>query len=245
MSGSLLFLRLLVFNGREKGTPMCGRFTLESTISFYQRFDIANRIEDLVPRYNIAPGQDVPVVLGHSPNHLMYMRWGLIPHWAKDPNVGYKMINARAETLTERPAYRGLLGTKRCIVPASGFYEWQVTGGKGKQPYYIHAVAGEYLPFAGLYDRWVSPEGEEVYSFTIITTQPTVNLHAIHNRMPAILEPAAEQVWLDPDIADAQELTSLLHPYTIQPLDFYPVSKAVNRAGFDAPQLIQKTDAGA
>ena len=148
------------------------------------------------------------------------------------------MINARAETITEKPAYRGLLGSKRCIVPASGFYEWQATGEKGKQPYYIHADTGEYLPFAGLYDIWKNPEGIEIYSFTIITTQPTVNLQAIHNRMPVILEPDAEEVWLNPDVTDPQELNLLLHPYTIKPLDFYKVSKAVNRPGFDTPELI-------
>lgn len=222
---------------------MCGRFTLEPTTTFYERFEITNRIDDLVPRYNIAPGQDVPVVIHTSPNRLMRMQWGLIPHWAKEANVGYKMINARAETLTERPAYRGLLRSQRCIVPASGFYEWQDTGKTGKQPFYIHTDAGEYLPFAGLYDTWVNPDGNEVYSFTIITTQPTVNLQAIHNRMPVILEPAAEAAWLDPDVTNAQELTPLLHPYTIRPLEFYPVSKAVNRAGFDAPLLIQKMQA--
>ncbi len=166
---------------------MCGRFTLEPTITFYERFAITNRTADLVPRYNIAPGQDVPVVLRHSPNRLMLMRWGLIPHWAKDEKVGYKMSNARAETLTERPADRGLLRTQRCIVPASGFYEWQDTGGKGKQPYYIHADAGEYLPFSRLYDLRVGPEGRKVYSCTIITTQHTAYLHARHHPKPALL----------------------------------------------------------
>jgi putative SOS response-associated peptidase YedK len=175
---------------------MCGRFTFEPTTTFYARFEITHHVEDLVPRYNIAPGQDVPVIMRNSPNRLRLMRWGLIPHWAKDECIGYKMINARAETLTERPAYRGLLGSKRCIVPTSGFYEWQDTEGKGKQPYYIHTDADEYLPFAGLYDIWVNPEGREVYSFTIITTQPTANLQPIHNRMPAILEPAARRCGL-------------------------------------------------
>ena len=222
---------------------MCGRFTLDPATTFYERFEIINRVEDLVPRYNIAPGQDVPVVIRNSPNRLICMRWGLIPHWAKDERIGYKMINARAETLTERPAYRGLLGSKRCIVPASGFYEWQETSERGKQPYYIHADAGDYLPFAGLYDIWVNPEGTEVYSFTIITTQPTANLRPIHNRMPAILEPAAEEVWLDPDVTTAQQLTPLLHPYRIRELGVYKVSKAVNRAGYDSPMLIQKMDA--
>jgi putative SOS response-associated peptidase YedK len=218
---------------------MCGRFTLNPTTKLYVRFEISNQLE-IQARFNIAPTQAVPVIVRNSPNRIMMMRWGLIPHWAKDESIGYKMINARAETITEKPAYRGLLGSKRCIVPASGFYEWQATGEKGKQPYYIHAEDGEYLPFAGLYDIWKSPEGIETYSFTIITTQPTVNLQSIHNRMPVILEPAAEDVWLNPDVTDPQELTPLLHPYTIRPLDFYIVSKAVNRAGFDSPELIGK-----
>jgi putative SOS response-associated peptidase YedK len=125
-------------------------------------------------------------------------------------------------------------------VPASGFYEWQATGEKGKQPFYIHADAGEYLPFAGLYDIWKSPEGNEIYSCTIITTQPTVNLQAIHNRMPVILEPSAEEVWLNPDVTDAKDLTPLLHPYAIRPLDFYKVSKAVNLPSNDSMDLIRK-----
>jgi putative SOS response-associated peptidase YedK len=218
---------------------MCGRFTLDPTIKIYKRFKIENRLDRLEARYNIAPSQDVPVIVRNSPNRIVWMRWGLIPHWAKDESIGSKMINARAETLTEKPSYRGLLRSKRCIVPASGFYEWQDTS-KGKQPYYIHADASEYLPFAGLYDIWENPEGIEIYSFTIITTQPTVDLQAIHNRIPVILEPDAEDVWLNPDVTDPQELTPLLHPYTIRPLDFYKVSKAVNRAGFDAPEFIQR-----
>src|SRR5262249_14442364 len=160
MQATLLFFSPLVCNGSEKGIPMCGRFTLEPTTTFYERFEITNRVDDLVPRYNMAPGQDVPVVIHTSPNRLVSMRRGLIPHWAKEAKVGYKMINARAETLTERPAYRGLLGTKRCIIPASGYYEWQATGTKGKQPYYIHADVADYLPFPGLSDRWVSPDAQ-------------------------------------------------------------------------------------
>lgn len=209
---------------------------------FLKRFKVDNRLDGLTPRYNIAPSQDVPVIVHNSPNRIEMMRWGLIPHWAKkDESIGYKMINARAETITEKPAYRGLIRSKRCIVPASGFYEWQGTN-TGKQPFYIHAEDGEYLPFAGLYDNWKNPDGVEIKSFTIITTQPTVNLKAIHNRMPVILEPDAEEVWLDPDVTDTAVLTSMLHPYTIQPLDFYKVSKAVNRAGFDSPEFIKRAD---
>jgi putative SOS response-associated peptidase YedK len=218
---------------------MCGRFTLDPTTKFEERFNVSNQLENRTARYNIAPSQDVPVIIRQSPNHIMLMRWGLIPHWAKDESIGSKMINARAETITEKPSFRGLLPSKRCIVPASGFYEWQDTG-KGKQPYYIHADAGEYLPFAGLYDIWKNPEGIEIYSFTIITTEPTVNLQSIHNRMPVILEPAAEEVWLNPDVTDPQELSPLLHPYAVKVLDFYPVSKAVNRPDNDSRELIQK-----
>lgn len=219
---------------------MCGRFTLDPTTKLYERFKIQNRLE-LVPRYNIAPGQDVPVIIKKSPNRLVLMRWGLIPHWAKDEKIGYKMINARAETLTEKPSYRGLLKSKRCIVPASGFYEWKETKEKGgKQPYFIHQKDGDYLPFAGLYDIWKNPEGEEVYSFTIITTQPTAFMRPIHDRMPVILEPEAEKQWLDPEIQDSQKLLPILHPYDFAPMELYPVSKAVNRAAFDSPEFIKR-----
>jgi putative SOS response-associated peptidase YedK len=217
---------------------MCGRFTLDPTTKLYERFQIQNWLE-IKARFNIAPTQDVPVIIRNSPNRIVMMRWGLIPHWAKDESIGTKMINARAETITEKPSFKRLLPSKRCIVPASGYYEWQATE-TGKQPYYIHAEDGEYLPFAGLYDIWKNPEGEEIYSFTIITTEPTVNLQAIHNRMPVILEPKVEEVWLNPDVTDPGELTPLLHPYAVRALDFYPVSKTVNRAGVESPAFIQR-----
>ena len=202
---------------------MCGRMTLDPTTKFEERFEVSNRLENRTARYNIAPTQDVPVIIRNSPNRIEMMRWGLIPSWAKDQSIGNKMINARAETITEKPSFRRLLPSKRCIVPASGYYEWQATE-KGKQPYYIHADAGEYLPFAGLYDIWKNPEGIEIYSFTIITTQPTINLKSIHDRMPVILEPEAEEVWLNPDVTDPKVLTPLLHPYEVKALSFYPVS---------------------
>jgi putative SOS response-associated peptidase YedK len=220
---------------------MYGRMTLNPTTKLYERFEIQNRLE-IKARYNIAPTQDVPVIVRQSPNRIVMMRWGLIPHWAKDESIGTKMINARAETITEKPSFKRLLPSKRCIVPASGYYEWQATK-NGKQPYYIQAEDGEYLPFAGLYTTWKNAEGTEILSFTIITTEPTVNLQAIHNRMPVILEPKAEEVWLDPDVTDPGELTPLLHPYAVRALSFYPVSKAVNRAGVESPDLIRQVAA--
>jgi putative SOS response-associated peptidase YedK len=217
---------------------MCGRFTLDPTTKLYERFEISNRLE-IQARFNIAPTQDVPVIIRNSPNRIVLMRWGLIPHWAKDESIGTKMINARAETITEKSSFKRLLPSMRCIVPASGYYEWQASE-KGKQPFYIHAEDGEYLPFAGLYDIWKTPEGIEIHSFTIITTEPTVNLKAVHNRMPVILEPDAEEVWLNPDVTNPKELTPLLHPYAVKALDFYPVSKAVNKAGFESKELIRR-----
>ena len=221
---------------------MCGRMTLDPTTQFEERFDVSNRLENRTARYNIAPTQDVPVIIRNSPNRIMMMRWGLIPYWAHADKIPTKMFNARAETITEKVSFKRLLPSRRCIVPASGYYEWQATE-NGKQPYYIHADAGEYLPFAGLYDIWKNPEGREIYSCTIITTQPTASLQAIHTRMPVILEPKAEAVWLNADVTDPKELTPLLHPYEVRALDFYPVSKAVNRAGFESPDLIRKVDA--
>src|SRR5262249_50443175 len=142
---------------------------------------------DLTPRYNIAPTQDVPVIVHKDTNLLEMMRWGLIPHWANADKIPTRMFNARAETITEKVSFNRLLPSKRCIVPASGYYEWQKTEGKGKQPFYIHDENDEYLPFAGLYTTWKNPEGKEIHSFTIITTAPTVNLQQIHDRMPVIL----------------------------------------------------------
>jgi putative SOS response-associated peptidase YedK len=149
---------------------MCGRFTFQPTEAFYARFQLSNRLDALTARYNIAPGQMVPVIIATSPRQIVLMRWGLIPHWAKDEKIAYKMINARVETLTQRPAFRGLLSHKRCLVPASGFYEWQGEG-RDKTPYYIYPQEDRYLAFAGLYDLWITPTSEELYTFTI--SRPT------------------------------------------------------------------------
>jgi putative SOS response-associated peptidase YedK len=145
---------------------MCGRFTFQPTEAFYARFQLSNRLDTLTPRYNIAPGQMVPVVIANSPRRLVFMCWGLIPHWAKDEKTAYKMINARVETLTQRPAFRGLLSHHRCLVPASGYDEWQGEG-RDKMPYYIHPQDEQYLAFASLYDVWPRPDGEDLYTFTI------------------------------------------------------------------------------
>jgi putative SOS response-associated peptidase YedK len=169
---------------------MCGRFTFQPREELYQRFQMTNRLDGLAARYDIAPGQMVPVIVAHSPRRIVRMRWGLIPHWAKDEKTAYNMINARVETLTQRPAFRGLLSHNRCLVPASGFYEWQGEG-RDKTPYDIHPEGQPYLAFAGLYDVWITPRGEELSTFTIITTEADPVMAWLHNRMPVVVEPGA------------------------------------------------------
>jgi putative SOS response-associated peptidase YedK len=217
---------------------MCGRFTFRPTEAFYERFEIGNRLDSLGPRYNIAPGQMVPVIISQTPNQVVLMRWGLIPHWAKDAKAAYKMINARVETLTQRPAFRGLLSHHRCLVPASGFYEWKEEG-KEKTPYYIHPRREEFFAFAGLYDVWTKPAGEELYTFTIITTDADAFMARLHHRMPVILPKVLEDAWLDPQITEAQEVLDLLSRSTGLDLDAYPVTRMVNRPSVDHEVLIQ------
>jgi putative SOS response-associated peptidase YedK len=217
---------------------MCGRFTLQPTEEFYERFAITNRLDHLEARYNIAPGQMVPVVVAHSPHQATLMRWGLIPHWAKDEKIGYKMINARAETLAEKPAFRGLLKSQRCLVPASGFYEWRAEG-RTKIPYYIHPETTSLVAFAGLYDHWTNPKGEDVTSFTIITTEAEGVVAHLHHRMPIILDRALEDAWLDKDITANTEVLDILRQKPDMALDTYPVSRRVNAARDDDPSLIE------
>jgi putative SOS response-associated peptidase YedK len=218
---------------------MCGRFTFHPTEAVYERFRISNRLDALVPRYNIAPGQIVPVIIANSPRQIVLMRWGLIPHWAKDEKPAYKMINARAETLTQRPAFRSLLAANRCLVPASGFYEWQGEG-REKTPYYIHPEEQPYIAFAGLYDMWMTPTAEALYTFTIITTEADPFMARLHNRMPVVLERDLEDEWLDAEITSAKEVRGILERSAGVTLDAYPVSRLVNKPSHESPALIQR-----
>jgi putative SOS response-associated peptidase YedK len=220
---------------------MCGRFTLQPTEAVYERFEISNRLDALVPRYNIAPGQMVPVIIAQGLRRIVLMRWGLIPHWAKDEKTAYKMINARVETLTQRPAFRGLLSHHRCLVPASGFYEWQGEG-RDKTPYYIYPEDRRYIAFAGLYDVWINAHGEELSTFTIITTEANDFMARLHNRMPVIIGRELEDAWLDPELTKAQDVLNVLSRSTGLALDAYPVSRLVNRPSIDSQALIQRIE---
>jgi putative SOS response-associated peptidase YedK len=220
---------------------MCGRFTFQPTEEFYERFHITNRLDSLVARYNIAPGQMVPVIISQSPNQVVLMRWGLIPHWAKEEKTAYKMINARVETIAQKPTFRSLLGANRCLVPASGFYEWKGEG-RDKTPYYIHSKGAEFFAFAGLYDVWLKPDGDELYTFTIITKEADEVMAHLHNRMPVILERDLENDWLDREITSAREVLDILERSAGVALDAYPVSRMVNRPSMDNQLLIQRVE---
>jgi putative SOS response-associated peptidase YedK len=217
---------------------MCGRFTFQPTEAVYKRFQLSNRLDSLTARYNIAPGQMVPAIIAHSPRRIVRMRWGLIPHWAKDEKTAYNMMNARIETLTQRPAFRGLLSHNRCLVPASGFYEWKAEG-RDKTPYDIHPEDQPYLAFAGLYDVWITPRGEELSTCTIITTEADPFLARLHHRMPVVLEQDLEDDWLDPEIRSAREVLDMLERSTGVRLDVYPVSRMVNKPSVDGQELIR------
>ena len=218
---------------------MCGRYALVvmENGSLQRRFSLEEVLDETVTRYNVAPTQTMPVIVRHSPNHLEMMRWGLVPSWAKDVGVGNRMINARAETVAEKPAYRGPLRSRRCLVPATGFFEWKREG-TSRTPYFIHLRDGALFAFAGLYDTWHAPGGEVVRSYTIITTAPNDVTAPIHDRMPVILDPEDEETWLDPDVTEPMHLLPLLRPYPARAMDAYPVSRAVNSPAHDAPDVL-------
>ena len=214
---------------------MCGRYTQTGKAEkVLVRFGVGQNTTLIQPRYNIAPGQNAPVIANDGGRSLRMMRWGLVPSWAKDPTIGHKMINARAETLAEKPSFKGLIGQRRCLVLADGFYEWRKEG-KGKVPMRCTLRGGEPFSFAGLWDSWKKPAGGELLSFAIITTQANGLLRPIHERMPVILSKEGEEKWLDPDFKEVHEL---LVPYPAEMMEFYDVSKLVNSPRNDLPQCI-------
>ena len=215
---------------------MCGRYTFTQTpdpelVVLPEGFEI-----ETGPRYNLAPGQFAPVIQQADPEHIHYMRWGLIPAWARDEKIGYKMINARAETLADKPAFRGPVRQSRCLVMADGFYEWKKTGA-GKQPFRITLKDESPFYFAGIYDRWHAPIGYEIMTFSIITTEPNELMTDIHDRMPAILTPDQELIWMDPD-RGLDEVLAVLKPYESIRMNAYPVSPQVGNVRNDNQNLV-------
>ncbi len=224
---------------------MCGRYTQTAPLQdLIDRFGIEEPDFDLAPRYNLAPSQAAPVV-GVNPNTpgtrtLRLMHWGLVPYHTKD--AAKPIINARAETLAQRPAFRWLLPRRRCLVPADSFFEWRKEG-RFRTPMRFKLPSGEPFAFAGLWDRWLQPDGTSLYSFTIVTTSPNSLLKPVHNRMPVMLLPEHEAKWLDPATKDPAALTPLLKPYPAEMMDGYCVSRAVNSPVNDSPECIAPDEA--
>jgi|SRR5882724_149418 len=231
---------------------MCGRFTVRLTWEQIHgllnippaKRDPAQRELDLNPRYNVAPSQKIPVVRldPAGQRELVMLRWGLIPSWATDPKIGYKMINARAETVATAPSFRAAFKRRRCLIPTSGFYEWKKLEDDSKQPYLIQMRDGEPFSFAGLWERWDKGE-EPIETCTIITGEPNSLVADLHNRMPVILDPADYDAWLTG--SDPPALQKMLQPFPAQLMTAFPVSKRVNSVKNDDAELIERVRATA
>lgn len=219
---------------------MCGRYAVTLPPEAMVRlFRAIGALPNFPAHYNAAPGQPLPLVrrVPGGERELTLARWGLIPSWSKGPDSRYSMINARAESVAEKPAYRGPFRHHRCLVPADGFFEWQAAKG-GKQPYYFSLASGASFAFAGLWDRWTSAGGDEVDSFTIVVTDANARVAPVHDRMPVILPPDAWGTWLGEDEASARDLKALLRPFPAEAMRAWPVSRDVNRPANDRPDLI-------
>ncbi|WP_282020398.1 SOS response-associated peptidase [Planomicrobium okeanokoites] len=223
---------------------MCGRFALYADYKvILERFSIEQASFDeneYEPSYNIAPSQLIAAVVSDgNKNRLGKLKWGLIPPWAKDAKIGYKMINARAETAAEKPSFRNAFKKKRCLIIAESFYEWRKDE-EGKTPMLIKMKSEEPFAFAGLWESWESPEGEPIHSCSILTTKPNGVMASIHDRMPVILSKEAEKIWLDPNVQDIEMLESLLKPYEDGEMEAYQVSEEVNSPKNNKADLIRK-----
>jgi putative SOS response-associated peptidase YedK len=221
---------------------MCGRFELHSAFEIIARiFGLAGGVLTVPTGYNIAPGQDIAIIVNEGgTNRLTTCHWGFVPPWGKELNDGYKMINARAETVAEKPSFRQAFSKHRCLVLADGFYEWKSESGK-KKPMYVHLKNGMPFGMAGLYNLWTSPEGKQICTTTIITTDANETLKPIHDRMPVITPLDKIDLWLDPSVHEKEKLLPILKPYPDKELELYEVSMKVNSPKNDSAENIQKT----
>lgn len=228
---------------------MCGRYTITVTWDeLVLRFLLERTPGKYQPRYNAAPGQWIPAIIGGSRggqemagvegNRLGELRWGLVPAWAADDKSGMRMMNARAETVAEKPSFRSLLHRKRCIIPADGFYEWKRSGNM-KQPVRFTLNDGSLFGMAALYDTWVAPNGSKLHTCTILTTEANGLVNFIHERMPVILSSEAERIWLDRSIQEEKQLLPLLEPYPAEAMRYYEVDSKVGRVQYDEPDCIE------
>ncbi len=219
---------------------MCGRFEIHSTIEIIARiFQIDSITFDIKSSYNVAPSQEISIVINDGQNRLIPCRWGFVPSWSKELKTGYAMINARAETVATNKTFKHSFESRRCLVVADGFYEWKKEGAV-KTPFYIHLKSGQPFGFAGLYNIRTSPEGETMYTCTIITTVANEALAPIHDRMPVIERPDNYQQWLDPHSLDPDTAYSYLQPIPAQELEVYPVTPKVNSFKYNQPGNIKR-----
>jgi len=219
---------------------MCGRFTLTVNPGELQdAFSEYSFPEQFSPRFNIAPTQPVLAIANDGKNKADFFLWGLIPSWAKDPSIANKLINARGETIAEKPSFRGSFKYKRCLILADGFYEWKAQAdGKSKIPHYIHMKDRKPFAMAGLWDEWHSPDGGSVRTCTIITTEPNELMKTLHNRMPVILDPTEYAAWLNPSPQTPDNLLHLIKPFPADRMSAYPVSTMVNSPHSDRAELV-------
>ena len=218
---------------------MCGRFSLTADLGeLARRFEFDGNLLDPESNYNVAPTQNVLTVIGGENRRGGFMRWGLIPHWAKTASIGSRMINARAETVAQKPAFRDAFRRRRCLVLADGFYEWQ-RAGSVRRPMRIVMESGEPFAFAGIWSVWRDSEGNRIPSCTIITTEANDLLRPVHNRMPVILPREMEEFWLDPDVHDTAALGDALTSYPSELMQTYQVSTLVNSARNNGPQVVE------
>jgi len=222
---------------------MCGRYTLTSLPEALRALFRYEEQPNFPPRYNVAPAQPIAIVrLVDGKRQFALVRWGLLPSWVKDPKTFTLLLNARGESICEKPAFRAAMKRRRCLIPADGFYEWQAAGDR-KRPFYVRAKSGAPLAFAGLWETWTGPNGEELETAAIVTTRANRTLSAIHERMPVIVPPEAFDLWLDSANVDATTAAALIVPAPDNLLEAYEISTAVNRTANDNPKLIEPVGA--
>jgi putative SOS response-associated peptidase YedK len=217
---------------------MCGRYSLICIDDLGNRFRVFDPMMGPRSKFNVSPSSEMPVIIRREKDEIALMRWGLVPHRAKDLRTAQKPINARAESLADKPLFSTLLESGRCLVPASGFYEWK-TEGRRKVPFYIHLPDQPLFAFAGLYDTWMGPEGEPLMTYAIITCEPNALLAEVHNRMPVILSEKNEERWLSRDQPARKDLPPILAPYPASAMAIVPVSDLVNNPAVDDERLVQ------
>jgi putative SOS response-associated peptidase YedK len=224
---------------------MCGRYTITSAPEALRALFHYDEQPNFPPRYNVAPTQPIPIVrLVDGKRHFALVRWGLLPSWVKDPKNFTLLINARGESAADKPAFRAAMKRRRCLIPADGFYEWQKAGER-KRPFYVRAKSGAPLAFAGLWETWTGPNGEELETGTIVTTRANRTLKLIHDRMPVIIAPEAFDLWLNTADVDTQTAAALIAPAPDNLLEAFEISTAVNRTANDNPKLIDPVAPGA